>query len=122
MVISSRKPTKPIPYPLSTTSPTSTSPVVAPGGSVTPTLIPPRFTGADISQELPPEVMLFSEQKTELRRKAPFDLSFGTISFDYENDIFLLILAEPKDQSQIAFDTWLQQTYPALPREQFAIQ
>jgi len=87
-----------------------------------PTLIPPRFTGADITQDIPADVKLISQQKTELRRKTPVKFSFGTIFFNYEADTFILTLAEPKSPSQTAFNTWRQQTYPAIPVEQFAIQ
>jgi len=99
-------------------SPTSTSPTNGP----TPTLIPLHFTGGDLTQDLPTDVKLFSQQKTDLRRKAPLTLPFGTISFDYTNDKFILTLVEPKNQSQTSFNTWLQQTYPAIPAGQFAIQ
>jgi hypothetical protein len=88
----------------------------------TPTLIPLHFTGGDISQDLPPDIKLLSEQKTKLRKKTPLTLPFGDISFDYTNDTFILLLNEPKDQSQTAFNAWLKQTYPAIPGEQFAIR
>jgi hypothetical protein len=88
-----------------------------------PTLIPPApFTGADLTQDIPPEVQLMSQQKMELRRKTPLELPFGSLTFSYEDDIFIVILKEPKDQSQKAFDLWHTQTYSAIPRDQFAIQ
>lgn len=108
--------------PTPTAFPTAKISIISPTNGPTPTLIPLRFTGADLSQDLPSDVKLLSEQKTELRRKTPLDLSFGVISFDYENDKFNLILKDPKDQSKTTFNTWLKQTYPALPAEQFAIQ
>jgi len=88
----------------------------------TPTLIPPRFTGLDMNQEIAPDLKLFTEQKTTLRRKCPLNLPFGTLSFNYANDSFILTLLEPKNESQIAFTSWLQGAYSALPIEQFAIQ
>lgn len=95
---------------------------VSPGADMSPTLIPLRFTGGDLTQDLPTDVKLLAQQKTELRRKAPLTMSFGVISFDYENDKFVLLLNGPKDQSQTEFNAWLKQTYPAIPLEQFAIQ
>lgn len=95
---------------------------ISPGADISPTLIPLRFTGGDLTQDLPSDVKLLAQQKTELRRKTPLTMSFGVISFDYENDRFVLLLNGPKDQSQTAFNTWLKQTYPAIPLEQFAIQ
>ncbi len=93
-----------------------------PSAEASPTLIPLRFTGGDLTQDLPSDVKLLAQQKTELRRKTPLTMSFGVISFDYENDKFVLLLNGPKEQSQTAFNTWLKQTYPAIPLEQFAIQ
>jgi len=98
-----------------------TIPSPTPNRASTPTLIPLRFTGGDISQDLPPDVKVFSQQKTELRRKTPLQFSFGDISFDYREDAFILALKEPKDVSQIAFNAWLEQTYPAIPVDQFSI-
>lgn len=92
-----------------------------PTNGPTPTLIPFRFTGGDLTKDIPPDVKLFSQQKTDLRKKTPLEQPFGTISFDYENDKFILTLKEPKDQSQTAFETWLQQTYSAIPTSQFSI-
>ena len=100
----------PTQYPIPTTNPIN---------SPTPTLIPPHFTGVDLTKDIPADVKLLSQQKTELRRKTPLKLSVGTISFNYEADKFALTLAEPKDQSQTAFNTWLKQTYPAISEDQF---
>ena len=94
----------------------------APSTGSSPTLIPPHFTGVDSSQVFPPEMIRLSEQKTELRRKAPLEMSFGTISFDYGNDTFIVSLKEPKNESQIAFNTWIKEMYPALTLDQFAFQ
>jgi len=94
----------------------------APLSGLSPTLIPPRFTGVDASQTFPPEMILLSEQKTDLRRKTPLEFPFGTISFDYENDQFSVSLKGPQDQSQSVFNDWLKQTYPAIPVDQFAFQ
>lgn len=107
--------------PTRTQKPTS-SVSISPSEQISPTLIPLRFTGGDLSQDLPADVKSLAQQKTELRRKTPLTMSFGVISFDYENDKFVLQLNSPTDQSQTAFNTWLKQTYPAIPLEQFAIQ
>jgi len=90
---------------------------------VTPTKIPVQnFTGAEINQTLPPELKNLGEQKTTLRRLTPLTLPVGMIDFDYENDRFTLTLKEPKNESEATFDLWLKQTYPAIPKEQFAIR
>jgi len=86
-----------------------------------PTLIPLQFTGADLSQDIPLPVKTVSEQKTTLRRLTPLTLSFGIIDFDYENDNFVLQLAEPKAESLTQFAAWRAQTYPALTEDMFVI-
>ncbi len=97
-------------------------PTLVPTNGPTPTLIPFRYTGADLIQDIPPEVEQLGKQKSELQDKTPLELPFGTLSFDYKNDIFKLNLKEPKDQSKTAFEAWRLQTSPAIPVEQFAIQ
>lgn len=88
-----------------------------------PTLIPiNEFTGADINQELPPEMKSVGEQKTTLRRQLPLSLEFGKITFDYENDQFLVQLVEPVEQSRNIFTKWLTDNYPALSLDKFAFQ
>lgn len=85
-----------------------------------PTLLPIQdFTGADINQELPPELKNIGEQKTALRRLTPLTLAFATIEFDYENDLFLVRLLDPKEESQVEFNSWKDQNYPALTEDKF---
>lgn len=105
---------------LPTRSPFPTSPAEAPSEGVTPTIIPiQNFTGADINQTLPPELKNIGEQKTALRRLTPLTLAFATIEFDYENDLFLVRLLEPKEESRIQFNSWKNQNYPALTEDKF---
>lgn len=85
-----------------------------------PTLIPiQNFTGADINQTLPTELKNTGEQKTALRRLTPLTLTFATIEFDYENDLFLVRLLDPKEENQIQFNSWKDQNYPALTEDKF---
>ena len=77
------------------------------------------FTGADVNQELPPELKNIGLQKTTLRRLTPLTLTFATIEFDYTNDIFLVRLLDPKEESQIQFNSWIDQNYPALTEDKF---
>jgi len=89
----------------------------------TPTLIPIQtFTGADINQELPTDVKDIGIQKTTLRRQTPLTLEFGTLSFDYENDQFIVQLLDPTEQNKNQFITWLTANYPALTIDKFAFQ
>lgn len=88
--------------------------------SPNPSLIPPQsFTGADVNQELPPELKNVGEQKTALRRLTPLTLDFATIEFDYENDLFLVRLLDPKEENKIQFNSWKDQNYPALMEDKF---
>jgi len=87
---------------------------------VQPTTLPIQdFTGADINQTLPPQLKNIGEQKTALRRLTPLTLAFATIEFDYENDVFLVRLLDPKEESKIQFTTWKDQNYPALTEGKF---
>jgi hypothetical protein len=61
------------------------------------------------------------EQKTSLRRLAPLALDFAIIEFDYENDVFLVQLSEPKTNSLTQFNAWKNQNYPALTEDKFVI-
>ena len=89
---------------------------------VSPTLIPIHdYTGADPNQELPQDLKNIGLQKTTLRRLTPLTLAFATIEFDYTNDIFLVRLLEPKEESQIQFNSWKEQNYPALTEDKFVI-
>lgn len=94
---------------------------LAPDKTISPTLIPPqKFTGADITQELPPDLKAIGEQKTALRRLTPLTLPFGIIEFNYEDDIFIVRFDESNDQNQQLFTTWREENYPALTQDKFA--
>lgn len=94
-----------------------------PNERVTPSIIPPQsFTGADVNQELPADLRMVGEQKTALRRLTPLTLPFGTIEFDYENDIFLVRLTNQSAQIQQEFFSWRDENYPALTQDRFAFR
>lgn len=101
-------------------SPTPSINIILPTKLLSPSLIPPHsFTGADINQELPPELKTVGEQKTALRGLTPLTLPYATIEFDYENDIFLVLLDGQNEQSRQLFLAWLQKNYPALTEDKF---
>jgi hypothetical protein len=107
-------------------SPTPTIVFILPTKSLVPngnppTLIPPqKFTGADINQELPPDLKEIGEQKTALRRLTPLTLPFGVVDFDYENDMFVVRFNESNDENLQFFTTWRKENYPALTQDKFA--
>lgn len=101
-------------------SPTPPVSIILPTKLLLPSLIPPRpFTGADMNQELPSELKTVGEQKTALRRLTPLTLPYATIEFDYENDIFLVLLDGQNEQSRQLFLAWLQKNYPSLTEDKF---
>lgn len=103
--------------------PTRASFSTPPPSEGSPTLIPiQEFTGADINQELPPDIRDMGIQKTSLRKKLPLALEFGTITFDYENDQLIVTLLQPLQLSKSQFTDWLATNYPALPLDKFAFQ
>lgn len=128
VIISSSKksPTSPTPQP-TTSQIQPTLPAVAPSEGVAPnyqlpTPIPPvNFTGAVATQELPTDLKSIGEEKTALRRLTPLYLDFAVIEFDYENDVFLVQLLDPIEESKTQFASWRTQTYPALLDDQFII-
>lgn len=96
---------------------------LTPNKELSPTLIPPQsFTGADINQEIPQDLKAIGVQKTALRRLTPLTLPFGTIEFDYENDIFLVQLSKQNEQSPQLFTAWREQNYPSLTQDKFAFR
>ncbi|KKQ23226.1 MAG: hypothetical protein US40_C0016G0014 [Candidatus Roizmanbacteria bacterium GW2011_GWC2_37_13] len=76
------------------------------------------FTGA-AEEELPPEVMDAALQKQDLRNKTLFDTGLFQIDFDYGEDKFVVILAEPKGENRQQFNQWLKDNYPSLNVNQF---
>ncbi len=90
--------------------------------SPSPTLIPPAFTGADTNPEIPQEELNFSAQKYSLRRKTPLKAEGFGIFFDYSNDLFNVILEEPKETNQATFSAWLEKNYPLIPLNRFTFQ
>jgi len=124
LVPSSKKNTTTLPTGAPLATPTSVTTVqVLPTDrpEVSPTILPvPTFTGSNSTQEIPESEKKLAEQKTALRRLTPLSLAFGTISFDYENDLFSLRLSSYEQQTE--FLIWLQKNYPAIPVNQFIPQ
>lgn len=105
---------QPTPTPLPTNS-TDFNPL--PPIKLTPTIIHPTSTGA--SEDVPPETLNFAIQKQNLKKMTPLTQKGFTVTFDYSNDIFIVALSAPKDTSRQAFNSWLKQTYPAVPITKF---
>ncbi len=118
--IQTPSPTSETPVNISITKAVSRPLTPSSANKISPTLIPiPDFTGAEANQELPPDIKILGEQKTTLRRLTPLTLPFAVINFDYENDMFVVLLSEPKDQSRVQFNAWRDQNYSALTDSKF---
>jgi len=87
----------------------------------TPPTVAPTFTGA-LDEELPKEERDLVEQKQALKTRLPLTEANFTITFDYGEDKFIVELAEPKAESQVKFNDWLQANYPAIPIDRFIIK
>jgi len=88
-----------------------------------PTLIPVvPFTGVGEDQNISPEETLLATQKQTLRKLMPLDEAGFSLSFDYANDTFQVLLKDPKDSSLSLFNQWLKTNYPALPLDRFSIK
>lgn len=90
--------------------------------TVTPTLVPPNFTGVIEDQQIPQAETDLAVQKSELRKILPLTQPTFTITFDYANDQFLVTLSEPKDASKTKFNEWLQNNYPKIPIDRFSFK
>lgn len=95
------------------------SPTLTP--TITPTTIPPTFTGAK-EDEIPQEIVDFSQQKLTLMQKLPLKTTEFTIEFDYNNDRFIVKLNPPKEENQKKFEDWLKNNYPSIPKDLFIFQ
>lgn len=86
---------------------------------ITPTLIPARdFTGVK-EEELSTEASSLIIQKQNLKKKIPLQGNYFNITFDYNEDKFIVELKEPKTDTQTKFEQWLKQSYPTIPIDRF---
>ena len=90
------------------------------GGPAPTDYEPQGFTGVNPTQTIPQQDLDLGTQKTKLRKLTPLVLPFGSITFNYETDQFVLKLASP--DNQVRFEQWLLEQYPSIPISQFAIQ
>lgn len=98
-------------------TPTPTSVVVVPTVPSGKIVLTPRFTGAN--ESIPSPVLNFAMQKQTLKKKLPLTQNEFVITYDYQSDIFVVALSEPKQSNKIVFEQWLQQNYPLIPLNKF---
>jgi len=95
--------------------------------TIMPTIKPTPFPIADftgVSEEtgIQKTEIAFSKQKSSLRKICPVKESFGTISFNFDKDVFAVDLNKQINTSQSLFNSWIKNNYPLLTSEQFIIQ
>lgn len=100
--------------------PTPTSIMVAPTIPVQKINITPRFTGANVN--IPPLLLNSAQEKQALKKKMPMSETGFTITYDYQSDLFVVTLSEPKNTNRSAFEQWLKQNYSLIPLNKFSIK
>lgn len=108
--------------PTPTTVPSNSGQIQSPPViTATPMPIKATFTGG-IVEPLPQPLIDLANQKKNLLQKMPLSLGNFSIIFDYNQDKFIVTLANPKDQSQKSFESWRTNYYPALTDDKFILQ
>jgi hypothetical protein len=97
--------------------PTPTTVIIIPTFPSEKIVLTPRFTGAN--ESIPSPVLDFAKQKQELKKKTPLAQNIFTLTYDYQSDTFVVVLAEPKQDNKTVFEQWLQQNYPLIPLNKF---
>jgi len=96
------------------------SPTPSETSSASALISPVDFTGVQ-EETLPKETSDLITQKQALKKKLPIQETSFTISFNYNNDSFVVVLKEPKAESQESFEQWRSSNYPAIPANRFII-
>lgn len=114
VIFYSKRPTTNTPLPV---FPTPTRIMIAPPKGTQKIIITPRFTGADFT--IPSSLLNAAKQKQALKKKTPITENGFTITYDYQTDLFVVTLSEPKQENKTAFEQWLKQNYPLIPLSKF---
>ncbi len=90
--------------------------------TISSTLVPAtNFTGVK-EERLSTEASSLIIQKQNLKKKMPLQGNYFNITFDYNEDKFIVELKEPKETSKKNFEQWLKLTYSAIPIDRFTIK
>lgn len=89
--------------------------------SLSPTLIPPAFTGGG-ELELSQEELDLSLSVQDLRKKTPLIEENFMITYDYQEDKFIVSLSGNDKISRNEFEKWRQQNYPNIPNNEFIFE
>ncbi|MDO8609213.1 MAG: hypothetical protein Q7R95_01575 [bacterium] len=96
------------------------SPVPTSLPAYTPTPILPTSTGA--REDIPSSAMSISIQKQNLIKKLPIQTNEYSITFNYETDLFDVIINDPINTDSSIFYDWVKKNYPAIPTTKFSIK
>lgn len=94
--------------------------VIAPTSSSGKIVLTPRFTGAN--EEIPAPVLNYAIQKQDLKKKTPLTLNGFSITYDYQGDMFIVTLSEPKQDNKTVFEQWVKQNYSLIPLNKFSFK
>ena len=89
--------------------------------SLQPTLVQQevRFTG-DKEEAFPEDVAKSTNKAFELRQKLPITTANFSLSYDYKNAVFTVVLFQPVTSNKVAFNQWIiDNGYAAIAKEKF---
>lgn len=84
-------------------------------------LLPPTFTGGG-DQEPPKEEIELALASQELRKKLPLIEKNFMITYDYQEDKFVVSLIGNQNISKNDFESWRQKNYPNIQSKEFIFQ
>lgn len=93
-----------------------------PLSTISPTkiVITPRFTGANVN--IPSSLLNAAKQKQALKKKTPLTENGFVVTYDYQSDLFIVTLSDPKETNRSIFEQWLKQNYSLIPISKFVLK
>lgn len=103
-------------------TPTAIQTSPAEGEVTIPEKIEPTFTGV-LEEEIPKEEQEKINQAFELRQRLPIKTSQFELDYDYENDNFVVKIAEPFAENRQKFGQWLiDNGFDKIPEDRFVFK
>lgn len=101
-------------------NPTPTHAIVPSTPSPTTIILTPRFTGANPT--IPVAILNAAQQKQLLKKKMPLTINGFRITYDFQSDMFIVTLDEPKQDTKIIFELWIKDNYSLIPLSKFSFK
>jgi len=79
------------------------------------------FTGVK-EEPIPKEETEKLDQENKLINQLPIENDFFSLDFDYKEAFFIVKIKSPKEENKKRFQSWLNQNYPLIPKDQFIFQ